>query len=79
MSSLFPGKTEAALDYPDFRYAVLAEILSEGAAPPAEPAKSLPPADAVGIAEKLGLTFGEWDISDHSPEGEEVLLLHIME
>jgi hypothetical protein len=78
MSNPFPAKAEAVLDYPDFHYALLAEILSEGAATPSEFAKSLPPADTVGIAEKLGLTSGENDIWDLSPE-EEVLLLHVME
>ena len=85
MSNPFPARAEAALDYPDFHYALLAEILSEGAAQPlpghftlSPVAKSQPPADAVGIGEKLGLTFGETDPSELTPE-EEILLLHVME
>jgi hypothetical protein len=90
MSDSLPPKIEAALDYPAFHYAVLAEILTECAAPSsnsqAEPGdaeegtvKGLPPADAVGIAEKLSIESAE----DSEPSGltptEEVLLLHLME
>jgi hypothetical protein len=90
MSNSLTPKTEAAVDYPAFHYAVLAEILSECAAPatsgqvlPADAeertGKGLPPADAVGVAEKLSIESGEdSDLSDLTPK-EEVLLLHLME
>jgi hypothetical protein len=90
MSNSLTPKTEAAVDYPAFHYAVLAEILSECAAPltsgPILPAdaeertvKGLPPADAVGIAEKLSIeSVEDSEPSDLTPT-EEVLLLHLME
>jgi hypothetical protein len=68
---------------------MLAEILGEPAitvSPPEGgcevPSKNaddaLPPADSVGVAEKLALAFGQKDIAQLTPE-DEVLLLHIME
>jgi hypothetical protein len=90
MSNSLPQKTEAAVDYPAFHYAVLAEILTECAAPltngqvlaanaEARTVKGLPPADAVGIAEKLSIEAAEdSELSDLTPT-EEVLLLHLME
>jgi hypothetical protein len=90
MSNSLPRTTEAAVDYPAFHYAVLAEILTESAAlsssgqvmPPdteERTVKCLPPADAMGIAEKLSIESAEDSaLSDLTPT-EEVLLLHLME
>jgi hypothetical protein len=89
MSKSLPEKAELGLDYPDFHYALLAEILSECAAvAPSveagdiadETAKPVP-ADPVGVAEKLGLPPVDADDNGKSqltPE-EEVQLLHVME
>jgi hypothetical protein len=89
MSKSIPDKTEVAVDYPNFHYAMLAEILGERAIAisPSEDGceassknadDALPPADSVGVAEKLTLAFGQNDIVKLTPE-DEVLLLHIME
>jgi hypothetical protein len=90
MSKSLPEKAELGLDYPDFHYALLAEILSECVTvPPSVEARSGDiadetakpvPADPVGVAEKLGLPPLDDDngISQLTPE-EEVQLLHVME
>jgi hypothetical protein len=89
MSKGIPDKTEVAVDYPNFHYAMLAEILGEPTitiSPPEGGCEassknaddSLPPADSVGVAEKLALAFGQNDIAQLTPD-DEVLLLHIME
>jgi hypothetical protein len=90
MSNSLPRTIKAAVDYPAFHYAVLAEILTECAAasssgrvlpPDAEErtVNGLPPAHAVGIAEKLSIQSAEDSQPSDLTPTEEVLLLHLME